>query len=179
MEFAEAVMGFAEQSSIDECERMKKDLAKLQSRDRELDVLFSRIYEDNVNAKIDDIRFAKLSKQYGLEQKDIAEKSGVLESEIAKHTDKAMTADMFLSTVRKYTRARKLTYEMLTELVDKIEVHQSEKIDGIHQQKLTIYYNCVGTIEIPEKKSLQVPDVTMNTRKGVTVGYSKAQKSCA
>ena len=34
-----------------------------------------------------------------------------------------------MTSVRKYTRARKLTPRMLNELIEKIEVHQSEKID--------------------------------------------------
>ncbi|MDR0293676.1 MAG: DUF4368 domain-containing protein [Oscillospiraceae bacterium] len=50
-----------------------------------------------------------------------------------------------------------------------MEVHQSEKIDGVHVQKLTIHYNCVGAIEIPE--TLTMPEITMQTRKGVTVSY--------
>ena len=37
---------------------------------------------------------------------------------------------MFVSIVRKYTRARKLTPRMLNELVEKIEVYNAEKIDG-------------------------------------------------
>ena len=39
---------------------------------------------------------------------------------------------------------------MLNELVDHIEVHQAEKIDGEWVQKLTIHYNCVGALFIPD-----------------------------
>jgi len=39
---------------------------------------------------------------------------------------------------------------MLNELIERVEVHHAEKVDGVHRQKLTIYYNCVGSIEIPE-----------------------------
>jgi len=81
-----------------------------------------------------------------------------------------MTADMFISTVQKYTRAKKLTEAMLSELIERIEVHQSEKIDGIYQQKLTIYYNCVGAIDVPE--TLILPEIIMNTRKGVNISYA-------
>ena len=35
-----------------------------------------------------------------------------------------MTTDLFISLVRKYTRARKLTPRMLNELIEKIEVFQ-------------------------------------------------------
>lgn len=88
-----------------------------------------------------------------------------------------MTADMFLSTVRKYTRAKKLTARMLSELIERIEVHQAEKLDGVWVQRLTIHYNCVGEIVIPEELPLPAPEVTMQTRKGVTVAYDAVGKS--
>ncbi|MDR0292753.1 MAG: DUF4368 domain-containing protein [Oscillospiraceae bacterium] len=58
---------------------------------------------------------------------------------------------------------------MLIELIERVEVHQSEKINGVHVQRLTIHYNRVGAIEIPE--TLTMPEITMRTRKGVTVSY--------
>ena len=57
---------------------------------------------------------------------------------IEKSTSQAVTADMFISIVRKYTRAKKLTPRMLNELIEKIEVHQAEKVDGVWEQHLTI-----------------------------------------
>jgi len=86
-----------------------------------------------------------------------------------------MTTDMFISTVRQYTRTKKLTERMLNELIERIEVHQSEKIDGVHVQRLNIYYNCVGTLDIPD--IIETPDITMQTRKGVQVTYSPNEKA--
>jgi len=134
------------------------------------------MFEANATGKIDDERFAKMSRQYTLEQKELAEKIKALQAELEKQTDKAMTTDMFISTVRKYTRAKKLTERMLNELIERIEVHQSEKVDGVHAQKLTIHYNCVGHIEIPDILPLPQPDVLLQTRKGVAVSYSFSQK---
>ena len=82
---------------------------------------------------------------------------------------------MFIATVRKYTRARKLTPRMLNELIDHIEVHQAEKVNGVYVQKLTVHYNCIGSIEIPDVSALPEPDVMIQTRKGVAVSYSQAQ----
>ena len=81
-------------------------------------------------------------------------------------------AHMFISLVRKYTRAKKLTPRMLNELVEKIEVFNAEKVNGVLEQRLRIYYNCVGTIEIPSALPLPTPDVSVNTRKGVVVNYA-------
>ena len=83
-----------------------------------------------------------------------------------------MTTDMFISLVRKYTRAKKLTPRMLNELVEKIEVFNAEKVNGVWEQRLRIHYNCVGTIEIPSALPLPTPDVSVNTRKGVVVNYA-------
>ena len=67
---------------------------------------------------------------------------------------------MFTGLVRKYTRARKLTPRMLNELIEKIEVFNAEKSDGVWEQRLRIHYNCVGTIEIPTVLPLPIPEVS-------------------
>ena len=73
---------------------------------------------------------------------------------------------MFISTVRKYTRAKALSPRMLNELIDHIEVHQAEKIDGIWEQHLVIYYNCVVAIFIPDVFPLPAPQVNSLYEKG-------------
>jgi len=88
-----------------------------------------------------------------------------------------MTTDMFITTVRKYTRAKKLTPRMLNELIERIEVHQAEKVNGEHRQKLTIHYNCVGSIAIPDVLPLPEPDIRIQTRKGVAVSYSPSKQA--
>ena len=174
-DFLKAVMGSTQQSTALNRKLMQKELAAMQARDEELDGLFERIYEDNLSGKLSDDRFAKMSRRYETEQKELAEKIKVLRAEIDKLSNKAVTSDMFIATVRKYTRAKKLTPRMLNELIEKIEVHQAEKIDGVWVQKLTIHYNCVGAIFVPDIETLPVPAVTVNTRKGVFVNYAPCQ----
>ena len=60
---------------------------------------------------------------------------------------------------------------MLNELIESIEVHQAEKINGVWEQRLTIHFNCVGVIDIPDNMTVPHPRVTMNTRKGVFVNF--------
>ena len=171
-DFVKAVMGSSQQSVALDRKLKEKELVALQARDEELDGLFERIYEDNVSGKLSDDRFSKMSRRYEEEQKEVSEKIKTLRSEMDKLSSKSVTADMFISTVRKYTRAKVLTPRMLNELIDRIEVHQAEKIDGEWVQHLTIHYNCVGAIFIPEVFPLPVPEVSVNTRKGVAVNYA-------
>ena len=174
-EFLKAVIGHSQQAAETDRKLKEKELKALLARDEELDGLFERIYEDNVSGKLSDDRFAKMSRRYEDEQKELAEKIKKLRSEIEKQSSQAMTTDMFISLVRKYTRARKLKPRMLNELVEKIEVYHAEKIDGVWEQRLRIHYNCVGEITIPKMLPLPIPDVTVNTRKGVFVNYAPAE----
>ena len=174
-EFLKAVIGHSQQAAETDRKLKEKELKALLARDEELDGLFERIYEDNVSGKLSDDRFAKMSRRYEDEQKELAEKIKKLRSEIEKQSSQAMTTDMFISLVRKYTRARKLTPRMLNELVEKIEVYHAEKIDGVWEQRLRIHYNCVGEITITKMLPLPIPDVTVNTRKGVFVNYTPAE----
>jgi len=169
--FAEAVMGHSQQNIVAERQAMQKELYALQARDRELDTLFEKLYEDNVAGKINDERFARMSIKYEDEQKELTDKIKALRDAIEKSASQAVTADMFISIVRKYTRAKKLTPRMLNELVHKIEVHQAEKVNGVWEQRLTIHYNCIGAIDIPDVLPLPSPEVSVNTRKGVIVNY--------
>ena len=174
-EFVKVVIGHSRQAELTDRKLKEKELKTLLARDEGLDGLFERIYEDNVSGKLSDDRFAKMSRRYEDEQKELAEKIKKLRSEIEKQSSRSMTTDMFIGLVRKYTRARKLTPRMLNELIEKIEVFNAEKIDGVWEQRLRIHYNCVGTIEIPTVLPLPIPEVSVNTRKGVVVNYAPCE----
>ena len=171
-EFAKYVMGATMKNLEEEISLKEKALSKLQARDKEIDVLYEKIYEDNALGKINDERFAKLSSKYDEEQKDIAEKIKALSAEISEKKSKTVTSDMFLGAVRKYTRIKELTPQILNELIEKIEVYQSEKIDGKTVQRLKIHYNCIGTMEIPNLKQIPDNNVKIHTRQGVDIEYS-------
>ena len=142
------------------------------TRDREIDNVIEHLYEDNLTGKLSDDRFMKMSKKYEQEQSELSVLIKALKTELEQENGRAMTTDIFIATVRKYTRARKLTQRMLNELIDRIEVSHAEKIDGVQVQKLKIHYACVGSIEIPDALPLPEPDVLVQTRKGVAVSYS-------
>lgn len=171
-EFAKYVMGATMKNLAEEISLKEKELSKFQARDKEIDVLYEKIYEDNALGKINDERFAKLSSKYDDEQKEINDKIKALSAEISEKKSKTVTSDMFLGAVRKYTRIKKLSPQILNELIEKIEVYQSEKIDGKTVQKLKIHYNCIGTMEIPNLKQIPDNNVKIHTRQGVDIEYS-------
>ena len=170
-EFSKAVSNYSKQVLSFQLEAKERELDTLTARDKELDRLFERLYEDNVSGKISDERFSKMSFKYESEQKELSEKMISLRNEIENLSEKVITTDKFISAVKKYTRVKKLTARMLNELIDYIEVYHAEIIDGVKTQRITIYYNCIGSIEIPDELPIAAPEITLQTRKGVSVSY--------
>ncbi len=170
--FVQAVMGYSQSVVTKECKQQERDLKSLLERNEELDVLFERLYEDNVSGKISDDRFSKMTSKYENEQAENTERIKTIRTVLDAGKGRTKNTDLFLTAVRKYTRVRKVTPKMLGELVDKIEVYNAEKIDGVKTQRLTIHFNCIGSIQIPEDIPLELPDVNLNTRKGVSVVYA-------
>ena len=66
----------------------------------------------------------------------------------------------FISNVKKYTEITKLSPEILNELIEKIVIHQKEKVNGKKVQEIDIYYRGVGIISFPV--SAQDIEITIN-----------------
>lgn len=127
----------------------KKELEKAKSRIIEIDNLFMHIYEDNVSGKITDDRFKNLSFNYDKEQQELKLKIEQLSKNIENTEKKDTDITQFISNVKKYTEIAKLTPEILNELIEKIVIHQKEKVNGKKVQEIDIYYRGVGIISFP------------------------------
>ena len=174
-DFIKAMIGRSAKVAENTALRKQRELDALTARDRELDMLFERLYEDNVAGKIDDARFAKMSKRYEEEQGENAKKIKALRLELKKLEGRQMDVDQFLETVRRYTDATEITQRMVAELIDHIDVYHAEKKDGITTQRVVIHYNCVGAFEVPDRRNIPEEDILMQTRKGVALSYAPAQ----
>ena len=174
-DFIKAMIGRSAKVAENATLRKQRELDTLTARDRELDMLFERLYEDNVAGKIDDARFAKMSKRYEQEQGENAKKIKALRLELKKDESKRMDIDDFLETVRRYTDAATITKRMVAELIDHIEVYHAEKQDGITNQRVVIHYNCIGAFDVPDRRKIPEADIIMETRKGVALSYTPEQ----
>ena len=174
-DFVKAMLGRSAKVAENDRARKQRELNSLLARDKELDMLFERLYEDNVAGKIDDARFARMSKRYEQEQGEISAKVKALRLELKKAEGQQMDMEGFLETVRRYTHVTKITQRMVSELIDHIDVYHAEKQDGVTNQQVVIHYNCIGAFEVPDRRKFPEADIIMETRKGVAVSYAPAQ----
>lgn len=137
------------QDELKKISKNRKELEQAKKRIIEIDNLFKHIYEDNVSGKITDDRFRNLSCNYDKEQQELKITIEQLSNEIENKEKKETDLTQFISNVKKYTELTKLSPEILNELVEKIIIHQKEKVNGKKVQEIDIYYRGVGIISFP------------------------------
>ncbi len=132
-----------------------RELAKSEKRISELEVLFQRIYEDNVSGKLTDERFAIMSASYEAEQKSLKEAVVMLRNEIEAQDDKTSNVLAFVEKVKRYTEIKELTPAIVNEFIDYIMVSKKQVIDGKNVYPIDIYYNGVGIITAPSAEEYE------------------------
>lgn len=131
------------------------ELAKSEKRIAELDVLFQRIYEDNVSGKLSDERFSIMSASYEAEQKTLKEVLPQLKADIEMQDDKIANVLTFVEKVKRYTEIKELTPAIVNEFIDYIMVSKKQVINGKTVYPIDIYYNGVGIINAPSAEEYE------------------------
>ena len=86
-----------------------KELVQAKERIKKLDSIMQRLYEDNIDGKISDDRFSRMSATYETEQKQLEARVSELEAAIAEARKQRLNVDSFLGMVRRYTDITELT----------------------------------------------------------------------
>lgn len=125
----------------------KRELEQSQARISKLDDIIRRLYEDNIEGKITDERFAKMTANYEAEQHTLESRVAEMKSAMTEEKESALGVDHFLALVRKYTDIKELTAEIIREFVEKVYVYKAERLEGRRVQRIKIVYNCIGEFD--------------------------------
>ena len=131
---------------------------------KELDRLFRIIYEDNVNGKLNDERFYKLSDGYEAGQEQLKQEIETLKAEVSEADTETTNVAKLIAVTKKYTRIDDLTPEILNAFVDKIVIHEREKKDGKRTQQIDICHSYVGIVDIPTDEEMEQEYMQRTTR---------------
>lgn len=146
-EFVRLVMKKSRAESDRSLRENRRELVQGLSRIARLDVIIQRLYEDNLEGRISDERYARMSAGFETEQRSLEARVAELRTLLADAQDKQVNIDRFLTLVRKYTDIQELTSEVLREFVEKVYVYQTQRIDGQKVQRVQIIYNCIGEFQ--------------------------------
>lgn len=171
-EFAEALERKTNAASIKEKKLIESELQKVIVRNERVAGLYEKLYEDNAEGKVTDEWFMQLSHKYEVERMELKSKIAECREQLRKLAENNRNKENFISAVRKFMEMKELTPALLKELIDKVEVYETEGVGKNRTQRIVIHYRFVGFIEI--SGSSKKKHHTAETRKGVAVQYLTA-----
>lgn len=148
-EFIELVTKSNAKSVEREIRESKKEFEQAQVRISKLDTIIQRLYEDNIEGKISDERFMKMSATYEAEQNQLTERVAELEHIIDAAREKSSNADSFLRLVKTYTDIKELNAEIIRTFIEKVYVYGNEKPWDKNTKKIKVIFNFIGEVHIP------------------------------
>lgn len=151
---------------------LESELQKAIARSGTVSQLYEKLYEDNVIGKVSDEWFVELSHKYEKERMDLKAKIADTRHKIEELKNNNSEYRKFISAIRRFMQMDNLTSLLLRELIDHIDVFETEGTGKSRKQRIVIYYRFIGYIELPNTaKQTHIAD----TRKGVAVEYITEQ----
>lgn len=151
---------------------LESELQKAIARSNTVSQLYEKLYEDNVIGKVSDEWFVELSHKYEKERMDLKAKIADTRYKIEELKNNNSEYEKFISAIRRFMQMDNLTSPLLRELIDHIDIFETEGTGKSRTQRIVIYYRFIGYIELPNAtKQTHIAD----TRKGVAVEYITEQ----
>ena len=151
---------------------LESELQKAIARSNTVSQLYEKLYEDNVIGKVSDEWFVELSHKYEKERMDLKAKIADTRHKIEELKNTNSEYEKFISAIRRFMQMDNLTSPLLQELIDHIDIFETEGTGKSRTQRIVIYYRFIGYIELPNvTKQTHIAD----TRKGVAVEYITEQ----
>ena len=151
---------------------LESELQKAIARSGTVSQLYEKLYEDNVIGKVSDEWFVELSHKYEKERMDLKAKIADTRHKIEELKNTNSEYGKFISAIRRFMQMDNLTSPLLRELIDHIDIFETEGTGKSRTQRIVIYYRFIGYIELSNTaKQTHIAD----TRKGVAVEYITEQ----
>ena len=173
--FAELLAQKTDRELLKEKKHDEEELQKASVRSDTVCRLYEKLYEDNATGKVSDEWFMQLSHKYEAERMELKVKIKALRQKLSECGQRESERESFTSAIREFMRMDRLTVPLLRELIDRIEVFETEGKGKNRTQRIVIYYRFVGYVEIPEVSDRR--HIKAETRRGVAVEYLTEPKT--
>lgn len=131
-----------------EPKNQQSELQRCQKRYDELSNLVRGLYENLMSGLLSERQYRQLMKQYDVEQTELETKMNAIKSALAEEREKSGDIKQFIALIRKCKNPTEISDLMFYELIDKIVVYEAEGVSRARTQKVDIYFNYVGQVNI-------------------------------
>ena len=170
--FADLLERKSNREIAEEKKHLEGELQKARMRTETVSRLYKKAFEKNAEGLLSDEGFLQITHEYDVEQLALKAKIPQLREQIAEAERQAANKDKFIAAIRKFMQMDELTAPLLRELIDHIEVYETQGVGKSRTQRIAIHYRFVGYIDIPAAPLTS--HYISETRQGVAVEYIPA-----
>lgn len=131
-------------SRLASCEQ---ELKATSARLTELEKLIQNLYEDKCRVTIPQTVFQTLMRKYETERAEKAASVPELEKKVKSQLENRQDAGRWTDIIRRYTEIAELDETILFELVDRVEVGDTRKVNGRRICDIKVFYRYVGNVD--------------------------------
>lgn len=125
----------------------EQELKTATARVGELEKLMQHLYEDKCSGTVPPTVFQTLMQKYEAEHAEKAAALPELEKKVRKQRGNRQDADRWMGIIRRYTEITELDETILFELVDRIEIGETQKQGKRRICDIKVYYRYVGNVD--------------------------------
>lgn len=100
--------------------------------------IIKKLYEDFASDLLDSEIYHSMLNYYTQEQKQLTARLAVIEAELGSTSSDEQNVQKLKNVLDEYLNIETLTANMLNQLIERIEIGHTVKVDGCRQQKITI-----------------------------------------
>ena len=146
--FAKELQALWNEKQADKPKQNQSELKRCQKRYEELSALIRGLYENLMSGLLPERQYKQLMKQYDEEQEGLETKIEDMKKALAEEKVNTVDIQHFISLIRKCKDPTEISDLMFHELIDKIVVYEAEGVGKARTQKVDIYFNYVGQVDI-------------------------------
>ncbi|MBQ6021225.1 MAG: DUF4368 domain-containing protein, partial [Clostridia bacterium] len=152
-----------------ETQRLQRVIRRATERCETISNLHEKLYEDNACGKVSDDWYMEQAHRYEIERMELKAKIAAAQEELKRQEAMQVGRDHFVSAIRKFLEMQTLTPVLLRELIDHIDVYETEGVGKHRTQRIVIHYRFIDTFALPEDRAAET--YVADTRQGVAVEY--------
>ena len=93
------------------------------------------------------VNYERMFAKYQAEQGTLTVRQKDLQRQVDVIRESAGNAEKWIALIKKYIDLQELTAPIINELIEKILIHEPEKVDGKRTQKIEIFYRFIGNVQ--------------------------------
>ena len=154
---------------IFETQRLQREIRRATEHCETVSKLHEKLYEDNASGKVSDDWYMEQAHRYEVERMELKAKIASAQEELKRQESMQVGRDNFVGAIRKFMEMQTLTPVLLRELIDSIDVYETEGVGKNRTQRIVIHYRFIDTFALPEERAKET--YVADTRQGVAVEY--------